>query len=147
MLDSHSKRKVLYSEMEKELESSTKNRNPPLSLPTRVEDTSMIDRLDSSVRSFLLRAASRVNSFYTIIEKNCEKVAEDNRWWLDFDEDNNAKNKYTEKNYVAVPSIVFSNSENPGHKHHLKCLASPPLERHEEDKLMFENDVLLKMTE
>ena len=75
------------------------------------------------------------------------KVAEDNRWWLDFDEDNNAKNKYTEKNYMALLSIVFSNSENPSHKHYLKCLASPPLEKNEEEKLMFENDVLVKKAE
>ena len=131
--------------MDTELEASWKPRTPPAPLPTRVEETSMIDRLESSVRSFLLRAASRVNSFYTIIEKNCKKVAQNNQWWLD--EDDNVDDKYTEKHYVALPSIVFSNSENPGHKHHLKCLASPPLEKNKEDKLLFENEVLVKMAQ
>ena len=45
---------------------------------------------------------------------------------------------------MALPWIVLSNSENPGHKHHVKCLASAPLEKKEEEQLKFENDVLVK---
>ena len=66
---------------------------------------------------------------------------------MDIDEDDNANNKYIEKHYVTLPSIVFRNSDDPGHKHHLKCLASPPLEKNEKEKQIFENGVLVKMAE
>ena len=133
--------------MDKELEASMRKSTPPVPLPHRVEDTSMIDRLESSVRSFLLRAATKVNCFYTVLEKTQKEQivpGEDNEWWLDSDEEDGAENAYTEKHYVALPSIVFSNSENPGHKHHVKCLASAPLGKKEEEQLKFENDVLVK---
>lgn len=97
----------------------------------------------------MLRAANKANCFYTLIEKTVKKQAVadgDREWWLDSDEKDEAEPTTMVKHYVALPSIVFSKSENPDHKYHLRCLARPPLEKHEEDQLKLDNYVLLKMT-
>ena len=120
----------------------------PAPLPLKVEDSTFVDRLESSVRSFLLRAANKANCFYTVIRKIKKMQAgagQQKKWWLDLDDEDEGEFTYTEKHYVALPSIVFSNSENPRHMRHLMCLASPPPSEHEAAQLNFENNVLVSM--
>ena len=71
-----------------------------------------------------MRGACKADSFYTIREeiKKVDQEPSDN--WLDIEESEDEEafeKRFVEKHYAVLPSIIFSNSENPRHKlrHHL----------------------------
>ena len=93
-----------------------------------------------------MRSACKAECFYTIREEK-KKIAKDPlpEWWLDSEDEEEVKKMFIEKHYLALPSIIFSNSENPNHKLHITCLVSPPLTEHEKKKLKFQEDVLISI--
>ena len=99
-------------------------------LPANAEETCLIERLESAVRSFILRSACKVDCFYTIRKAEVKPKAQNLDESLSSDEESDEPD-YVEDHYVALPSIVFSNSPNPDHKHHINCLTSPPLDKEE----------------
>ena len=114
-----------------------------MSLPSRAKDTIEIERLECSVRNFLLRSACKANTFYTIREEK-HVIPQENEE-NDVDSEEAEKNKYTEKHMVALPSVFLCNSNNPRNKLHITCLVSPPLQEHEEKRLKYEDEYLLSM--
>ena len=59
------------------------------------------------------------------------------------DEEEEEQPRYwtTEEHWVALPSIIYSNSGNPNHKLHITCMAIPPLTAYELKELKKEDDV------
>lgn len=119
----------------------------PSTLPLNADETCLVDRLVSAVRSFLLMSAYKAECFYTTREE-IKKRKPLEEWWLDSEEsedEEEPKERFIEKHYVALPSIIYSHSENPNHKLHINCLVNPPLEEHEKKKLKFQEDVLISI--
>lgn len=126
---------------------SASNVLKPLPLPENFLETDPVDRLECSVRNFLLRSACKVDCFYTVKEemKHTKEGADE---WLDSEDEEDElpyEERFVEKHFVALPSIIFSNSENPHHKLHITCLVSPRLEDHEKERLKFQEDVLISV--
>ena len=112
-------------------------------LPIRAKDTVEIERLECSVRNFLLRSACKANTFYTIRDEK-QVIPQENEA-DDVDSEKADKNKYTEKHMVALPLVFLCNSNNPRNKLHINCLVSFPLQEHEERKLKYEDEYLLSI--
>ena len=119
------------------------------SLPSNFSETVWVDRLECSVRNFLLRSACKLGCFYTVIEEK-KKVKRNAEEWLDSDpededEELSYEERFSEKHYAALPSIIFSNSENPRHKLHVNCLVRPPLSEYQREQLDFQEEVLISI--
>jgi len=120
---------------------------PKQSFSTEKEETCLIERFGGAVRNFILRSACKVDCFFTIKEEvpeTQEKLKQRNeRKIFNLEEDNKELFKeYTEKHFVALPSIIFAKSRNPRHKLHLTCHVSPPLEPEEIEDFKFNENVL-----
>ena len=120
---------------------------PPL--PANFSETFWVDRLECSVRNFLLRSACKVGCFYTVKEekKSLKRIVDE---WLDNDSEDEEEEllyeeMFNEKHFVALPSIVISNSENPNHKLQVNCLVSPPLTDYQKERLEIHEEVLLSI--
>ena len=88
-----------------------------------------------------------MSCFYTVKEDKKNFKGKADRWFCceseDEDEELFYEERFIEKHYVALPSIIFSNSENPRHKLHVNCLVNPPLTNYQKKKVDFQEEVLI----